>query len=462
MSDIDTGDIEEVEVETTERKPLVAIVGRPNVGKSALFNRIVGRRVAIVHSQSGVTRDRLIREVNVDEKLFDLVDTGGIGNLDNTQSDDIIEAGIRKQVDAALVDAKLAILVTDIETGVVPLDQEVARLLRASGVTVIIAANKADTGVRDDAANVFTSLGYDAYPVSALHGRGDKALLEIVAKHLPKVINQTEKNPLRVAVVGRPNVGKSSYINRLLNSDRIITADMPGTTRDSVDVPFAVGSGPNARHYTLIDTAGLRRRGKVDSPLEKFSSFRAEDSIRRSNVCVIVIDASAGPTTQDKKIAALVATHEKGAVILVNKWDIAESTQRQYLPALIKEMPFLSHCPMVMVSAKDGFNVRKTIETIDGVAAQVRTQLPTGVLNRAMLDAHERISPPTFKGKRLKIYYCTQVGVEPIRIRLFVNHPRHVPLNYRQYLIRSMRERFGLEGAPVVLDFRERTGRKTY
>ncbi|MDE0838344.1 MAG: 50S ribosome-binding GTPase, partial [Kiritimatiellae bacterium] len=220
MSDIDTDDIEQDEVETTERKPLVAIVGRPNVGKSALFNRIVGRRVAIVHSQSGVTRDRLIREVNVDEKLFDLVDTGGIGNLDNTQSDDIIEVGIRKQVDAALVDAKVAILVTDIETGVVPLDQEVARLLRASGVTVVIAANKADTGVRDDAANVFTSLGYDAFPVSALHGRGDKALLEVVAKHLPKVINQTEKNPLRVAVVGRPNVGKSSYINRLLNSDR--------------------------------------------------------------------------------------------------------------------------------------------------------------------------------------------------------------------------------------------------
>ncbi len=445
--------------ELSREKPLVAIVGRPNVGKSALFNRLVGKRVAIVHSQSGVTRDRLIREITLGNKRFDLIDTGGIGNIDDAHTDDAIEEGIRQQVDAALVDADVAILVTDIETGIVPLDEEVARLLRQSGRKVIIAANKADTAPRDDASTAFTELGFEAHPISALHGRGTRELLRIIAEDLPVVENATETDPLRVAVVGRPNVGKSSFINRLLRNERVITANIPGTTRDSVDIPFAVGSGPHARNYTLIDTAGLRRRGKMDSSLEKFSSFRAEDSIKRSNVCVLVLDAVAGPTAQDKKIAALVAKHEKGAVVLVNKWDLAPSTQRQYLPALVKEMPFLTHCPIVMISALDGFNVRKTIDAIDGVAAQVRAKLPTGVLNRTILDAYEKVHPPTFKGKMVKIYYCTQVGTEPIRIRFFVNHPRNVPPNYRKYLIRILRERFGLEGAPVVLEFRARTRR---
>ena len=451
MSDIDN------DISLAEKKPIVAIVGRPNVGKSALFNRIAGKRIAIVHSESGVTRDRLIREIIIDNKQFDLVDTGGIGNLDNARTDDAIETGIRRQVDAALADADVAILVTDIVDGIVALDEEVARLLRASGRRINVAANKADGPDRDANAAPFESLGFDAYPVSALHGRGIAELLEAAVRDLPVVSNPTKTEPLRVAVVGRPNVGKSSYINRLLRNDRVIAADLPGTTRDSVDIPFSVGTGPHARHYVLVDTAGIRRRGKIDTTLEKFSYFRAEESIRRSNICVLVIDASAGPTAQDKKIAALIATHNRGAVVLVNKWDLAASTQRQYLPALVKEMPFLSHCPIVMVSAADGFNIRKTIDVIDSVAAQIKAQLPTGVLNRAVLDAYERIHPPTARGKILKIFYCTQVGCEPVRIRFFVNYPKNVPPNYRAYLVNMLRERFGLEGAPVVLEFRERT-----
>ena len=440
------------------KKRVVAIVGRPNVGKSAMFNRLAGRRVAIVHSQSGVTRDRLMREVTWGDERFELIDTGGVCGTDGLATKDSIEKGIHQQVEAALQDAVVAVLVVDIDAGLHPMDEAVAAILRSSGCFTVLAANKADNPERDHKSSEFDQLGFPVFPVSALHNRGFGEMMEDVVPHLPFVENVTETNPLNVVIVGRPNVGKSSYVNRLLRSDRVIVSDIPGTTRDSIDVPFVVGKGPQARHYVLIDTAGIRRSGKIDSSVERFSLFRAEKSIKRANVVVLVLDTLAGPTAQDKKIATLILKYNKGCVMLVNKWDLAENktTQRQYGPALHKSMPFMGHCPVIFASSLTSYNIRRTVEAIDYVASQVQTDIPTGILNRVILDACEKASPQSVGGRRLKIYYSTQVGHDPIRIRLFVNSPKLVKPNYRDYLIRKLREHFGLEGAPVILHFRGR------
>ncbi|MFC1497859.1 ribosome biogenesis GTPase Der [Verrucomicrobiota bacterium] len=435
----------------------VVIVGRPNVGKSAIFNRLAGRRIAIVHEQSGVTRDRLMREVSWEDERFELIDTGGVCNMDRAVISDAIEAGIRGQVNAALEDAAVAMFVVDITSDIVALDEEVANILRISGCATVVAVNKADSPDKDELASEFEKFGFPVFPVSALHNRGFAPLMDAVVDALPETENVTIANPLKVAVVGRPNVGKSSYVNRLLRDDRVIVSDTPGTTRDSIDVPFTVGKGDQARHYLLIDTAGLRRRGKAEDAVERYSSFRAEQSIENADVTVLLLDAVQGPTAQDKKIAASIIKNEKGCVILVNKWDLAGSmTQRKYGPAVCKVMPFMGHCPVVFASAKTGYNVRRTIEAIDHVAAQVQGSLPTGILNRTIIDACEKVHPPAIKGKQLKTYYATQVGVQPLRIRLFVNNPKLIRNAYRTYLIKSLRKKFGLEGAPVILQFRAR------
>jgi GTPase len=448
-----------MENETPDRsKRIVAIVGRPNVGKSATFNRLAGRRIAIVHAESGVTRDRLMREVMWKDERFELVDTGGVCNIDGCTSPDLIEAGIRRQVDAALGDAAMAILVVDIQSGIHPMDLEVAAILRASGCPTVVAANKADGEVHEVGVSEFAQLGFPVFPTSALQNRGFDALMKPVVEALPETENLTVTDPLRVAIVGRPNVGKSSYVNRILRNDRVIVSSVPGTTRDSVDIPFSVGSGAQARHYVLVDTAGMRRSGKIDSSVERFSLMRAEKSIKDANVVILVMDAEQGPTAYDKKIASLISEHERGCVILVNKWDLAEGkvTQKQYGPALVKTMPFMGHCPVLFASAKSGYNIRRTIEAIDYVAGQVLVDLPTGLLNRTIQDAYEHVKPPTVKGRRLKLFYATQVGNDPVRIRVFVNDPKILRPAYRVYLIRSLRKRFGLEGAPVVLQFRAR------
>lgn len=441
---------------TEQRGRTVAIVGRPNVGKSAIFNRLAGKRVAIVHAESGVTRDRLMREVEWEEERFDLIDTGGVCNVDGSSERDTIVDGTRQQVDIALVDASVAIFVTDVESGITPLDLEVANILRLSGCTTFLAANKADSPARDNDVADFEELGFPVFPVSALHNRGFGDLMEQVVAELPQVDNVTVADPLRVAVVGRPNVGKSSYINRLLRNNRVIVSDVPGTTRDSIDVPFVIGRGESARHYVLSDTAGMRRLGKVSSTVERFSLFRAEQSVQNADVVVLVVDATQGPTQQDKKIAAMVVKHGRGCVVLVNKWDLSETTQRQYGPEISYRMPFMGYCPVVFTSAQSGYNIKRSIDAIDHVAAQVKMQLPTGILNRALMTAYERVSPPAIKGRRLKIFYATQVGVNPIRVKLFVNDPKCATMPYQQYLRKSLRRNFGLEGAPVVLQFASR------
>lgn len=435
----------------------VAIVGRPNVGKSALFNRLVRRRLAIVHEESGVTRDRVIAEVRWRNERFECIDTGGISVVDKAVPGDILTASMTRQVEVALTDAPVAILTVDCSMGVQPMDREVALMLRRHGREVIVAANKADHDGMLDGIAEFNGLGFPVMPVSALHNRGIDALLAAVVKLLPPPQESEDSSPLKVAVVGRPNVGKSSYINRLLRNDRVIVSEIPGTTRDSVEIPFAVGTGPQARSYLLIDTAGMRRKGKIKDTVERFSLMRAEKSIERSNVVVMVLDAAQGPTAMDKSIASLVLDKRKGLVVVVNKWDLAQDqgvTQRAYSQALSEAVPFLDFAPIVYLSAHNGLNIRKSVDVIDHVASQVNLQLGTGLLNRVLHDAFARVQPVVRGGRRLKLYYATQVGTRPVRIRLFVNEPALAADAYKSYLIRILRQTFGLDGAPVILQLR--------
>ena len=449
-------------MQNSGKRRMIVIAGRPNVGKSALFNRIAGKRVAIVHAQSGVTRDRILREASWDDARFLLCDTGGIHETLGKNTEDPFENGIRQQTEAALEDAAVVILVVDVQAGLHPMDEAVAGLLRHAGCKVVVAANKADAEVHEAGIGDFSRLGFPVFAVSAMQRRGIDALMQDVLPALPEEENVTVDEPLRVVIAGRPNVGKSSYINRLLRSDRVLVSDVAGTTRDSVEIPFTLGRGAQARHYLLVDTAGMRRRGKVDTAVERFSLSKAEQSIRRAGVVVLILDAVQGPTAFDKRIAALVQKYRRGCVVLVNKWDLAQDqvTQRQYGPALVDALPFMGHCPVVFASAQSGYNIRRTIEAIDHVAGQVMGMLPTGILNRTLHKAYQESSPAAKGGRRLKLYYATQVGRDPVRIRIFVNRPDLVQSAYETYLIRRLREEFGLEGAPVVLQFNKRGSSK--
>ena len=433
---------------------IVAIVGRPNVGKSAVFNRIVGRRIAIVHDQPGVTRDRIVAEATFAEQRFELIDTGGLGALDHEHKGDVLESGTHDQARVAIEEAQVILFVVDITAGLTPLDHEVARQLHASGRAVFTVANKADTEALDRQADDFRRIGFPSFPVSALHNRGFEELMDAAVAKLPPEDLEAAPTALKVAVVGRPNAGKSSYINRLLRSDRVIVSDVPGTTRDSIEVPFSVGSGPLARHYVLVDTAGMRQRSKVDGAIEKFSLLRAEKSIEEADVVVLTLDGAEGPTMQDKKIAALILEARRGCVVLVNKWDLLEgSTTREYTEAFQRAVPFLSFVPLVFASAKSGFNIRKSIDVIDQVAAQITTEVPTSTLNKVLHGCFERVQPPMVQGRRMKFYYATQTGTKPVRFRLFVNDTVKLTDAYRLYLINQLRQAFGLEGAPIVLNF---------
>jgi GTP-binding protein len=442
---------------------IVAIVGRPNVGKSAVFNRILGRRIAIVHDEPGVTRDRVSAEARWRDQRFELIDTGGLGNLDRSSTRDAIAAGTQSQAEVAIADASVILLVVDITAGLTPLDRQMATLLHQSGRRVFVAANKADHERLDAQAQEFESLGFPVYPVAALHHRGFDPLLQAVVQALPAGESPTAANPLRVAIVGKPNAGKSSFINRVLRSDRVIVSDVPGTTRDSIEVPFVIGSGPQARHYRLIDTAGLRKIRREDHAIERFSIMRAQKSIMDADVVVLVMDTEQGPTAQDKKIAGLILEARKGCILLVNKWDLAMGsdlrvTQRAYEKAMRQNLYFLNFAPIVFVSSQSGLNVRKAIDVIDQVAAQISATVPTSTLNRILHDAAKRVQAPTVQGKRLKFYYATQVGQRPVRLRLYVNDPDRCTTSYRLYLLGQMRKALGLEGAPLVLEFRSSHG----
>jgi len=438
-----------------DTKRSVAIVGRPNVGKSAVFNRVARKRIAIVHEESGVTRDRLVREVWWGARCFPLIDTGGIMNIDREKIADLIDAGIRAQAEAALLDAAVVIFVTDATAGITPLDTEVAQILRKAGVEVLLAANKCDTPEVDDSSADFARLGFPVYPVSALHGRGFQTLMDAAVALLPPddpsagAGPDDEKNILKVAIVGRPNAGKSSCVNKLLKTRRVIVSDIPGTTRDSIDVPFEI----EGRRYTLIDTAGARREARVDTAVERYSRMRMKESVERADIVALMLDATRGVGLLDKQLAGLIADLGKGCVIIANKWDLANEKEEDFLDMLGHELKFMSYCPIIFTSMETGYNVPKILPAIEHVAAQCRGTLPTGLLNRVITKACEGMAGAGRGGRPFKVYYATQVGTNPIVLRLFVNDTKRLPANYEQFIINSLRRELGLEGAAVRLQF---------
>lgn len=440
---------------------VVSLVGRPNTGKSALFNRIAGRRLAIVFDQPGVTRDRVTREVEQLGRRFMLVDTGGIA-FDRGVTGDPLDTETRRQAELAVEDSAVCVIVVDSREGVTPLDSEVIKRVRESGVPCIIAANKCDTPGDDWRAVEFESFGLPVFAVSAEHGRGmDDLTREFVGRLPPAVENETAAHPLRVAVVGRPNVGKSSYINRLLNAPRVIVSGIAGTTRDAVEVPFAIGSGAEARHYTLVDTAGMKPHTRMSkTSVDNFALFRSERAIGEADVVVLVLDAKTGPTMQDKRIAGKVLEANRACVVLCHKWDVAQEdgiTETKALPALRLMMPFLNFAPVVFCSSRTGYNVRRTVEAIDRAAASASERLPTGMLNRVLTTASKKTLAPMVKGRRLKIYYGLQVSTNPQTIRLFVNDPKLVTPAYLSFIEKNIRARFGLEGAPLRIFLKARS-----
>jgi len=362
---------------------------------------------------------------------------------------------------AALADSAAAILVVDITAGIQPLDVEVARLLRQAGRPVVLAANKADLPEWDDHTDDFARLGFPVVAISAAHNRGIEALLEEVLPHLPPVGGEAEPPRLKVAVVGRPNVGKSSYINKLTGQQRVIVSDIPGTTRDTIDVPFTLRTATGEQHYTLVDTAGMRRRGRVHQSVEKFSLFRTEQCIAEADIVVLMLDAAEGPGAQEKKIAAMIREHHRACVVLVNKWDLATGSgvkAEDYAARMRADLFFLDDIPILFVSAASGYHIRRSFEVIATVAARLSTKMPTGVLNRVLRDAFMRSQPPFTRGRQLKFYYATQTGLNPPRVTLFVNDPTLNTPTHQAYLTARLRAAFDLAGVPLVLRYRSSHG----
>ena len=441
---------------------VVSLVGRPNTGKSALFNRIAKKRVAIVFDQPGVTRDRVTREVEVLGRKILLVDTGGIA-FDRRVTKDPLDDETRSQAALAVEDSAVCVIVVDARAGVTPLDQEVIARVRKSGVPCLIAANKCDVPADDVRAAEFARFGLPVYPTSAEHGRGVETLIEtFVGKLPPAVADESAVRPLRVAVVGRPNAGKSSYINRLLNAPRVIVSEIAGTTRDAVEVPFTIGSGPEARHYMLVDTAGMKPHTKMSkTSVDNFSLFRSEQAIEEADVVVLLLDPVMGPTMQDKRIAGKILDANRACVLMLNKWDLANeegiTDEKTAADAVRRMMPFLAFAPIVFCSNKSGYNIRRTVDAIDKAAASASERLPTGMLNRVIETATKKTLAPMIRGKRLKVYYGLQVATNPQTIRLFVNDPKLVTPAYLAFIEKNIRARFGLEGAPLRIFLKARS-----
>ena len=435
-------------------RPVVAIVGRPNVGKSTLFNKLVGARLSIVDDKPGVTRDRIYGDCEWLGHRFLLVDTGGI----ELRADDVILCQMRAQANIAIATADVIVLVTDLCSGVVATDQDVANMLQKSGKPVILCVNKCDSvGAPDPEFYEFYNLGMgDPIAVSAVHGHGTGDLLDAVIAYFPPESEEEEEDDtIKVAVIGKPNVGKSSLINRISGQERAIVSDIAGTTRDATDTRIENQYGK----FTFIDTAGIRRKSKVTDAIEKYSIIRARTAVERANVCVIMIDATEGFTEQDSKVAGIALDQGKGCIVVVNKWDAVEkdsNTMREYKEKLAVDFAFMKFAPFVFISAKTGQRVDRLFEQIAYVYAQSTMRISTGKLNEILGAATARVQPPTDKGKRLKIYYMTQASVCPPTFVFFVNNAQLFHFSYQRYLENQIREVFGLEGTPVRFIIRER------
>jgi len=439
------------------RRATVAIVGRPNVGKSTLFNRIVGGRRAIVDERPGVTRDRHFAPVEWSGRSFWLVDTGGWTET----TGDSLEASIRRQVELAVRDADAVLFVVDTQEGLHPLDQAMAEVLRPFRDRVLVVANKADALPEEHGHHAFQRLGFgEPIPVSAVIGKGSGDLLEALAEHLTIRAQPEESETIQVAIIGRPNVGKSSLANQLLGEERSIVAPEPGTTRDAIDSPLRY----HGRTLNFIDTAGLRRRSKVVDEIEFYSSLRTERAIERAQVCVLVVDASQGMHAQDLKIAEAVWEQGAGLIIAVNKWDlIAEkdtATARRGERAVVDRMPALRGVPFVYVSALTGQRVRRLLDLILAVAAERSRRIPTAEVNRVMRGLVQRNQPPQHAGREIKIYYASQVGTAPPAFAMVVNRPEAVDTAYQRYLVNGFREAWGFSGSPVRLTLRRKRSKR--
>ncbi len=437
-------------------KPVVAIVGRPNTGKSTLFNKLVGQRLSIVDDTPGVTRDRIFGDCEWLSRHFLLVDTGGI----EPYSNDIILKQMRRQAQLAIESANVIILVCDIRSGVVATDSEVASMLQRSGKPVVLCVNKCDAiGELPADFYEFYNLGLgDPIGVSAVHGHGTGDLLDEVIKYLPPYSEEEEENVISVAVIGKPNVGKSSLINAISGEERAIVSDIAGTTRDATDTYLSNEYGD----FVFIDTAGMRRKSRIEDQLEKYSIIRAKMAVERANVCVIMIDAVEGFTEQDSKVAGIAHEMGKACIVAVNKWDAVEKdgrTMDSYRKKLMNDFSFMSYAPIIFISAKTGQRLDRLFELIRFVDEQNAMRISTGKLNDVLAAATARVQPPTDKGKRLKIYYMTQASTRPPTFICFVNKAELFHYSYQRYIDNQIREVFGLEGTPTRFVIRERGGK---
>ena len=435
-------------------KPLVAIVGRPNVGKSMLFNKLVGRRLSIVEDTPGVTRDRLYAECEWRGRTFDIVDTGGIEPGTTTE----ILSFMRKQAEIAIQNATVIVFLCDIKTGLTASDQDVANMLLRSRKPVILAVNKMDqVGMTNPDIYEFYNLGLgDPIAVSAVHGHGTGDLLDACFDYFPPEEEEEEESDIiKVAVIGKPNVGKSSLINRILGEERVIVSNMAGTTRDAVDSYFENESGK----FLFIDTAGMRKKSKVNDQIEKFSVLRAAMAIERSDVCLIMIDANEGVTEQDTKVAGMAHDSGKACIIVVNKWDAVEKdgkTMDRMREDIRRDLSYMTYAPILFISALTGQRVGRLFQLIKYVDDQAAMRITTGMLNSLLADATARVQPPTDKGRRLKIYYMTQAGTRPPHFVCFCNDAKLFHFSYPRYLENQIRSTFGLEGTPIRLTIRQR------
>ena len=435
-------------------KPSVAIVGRPNVGKSMLFNKLCGQRLSIVEDTPGVTRDRIYAPCEWRSRVFDLVDTGGI----EPGTDDQILSFMREQAEIAIANATVIVFVCDVKTGMTAADQEVANMLLRSGKPVVLAVNKMDqVGTTNPDIYEFYNLGLgDPIAVSAVHGHGTGDLLDACLSYFPPEEDEEEDDDVvKVAIIGKPNVGKSSLTNRILGQERVIVSNVAGTTRDAVDSYFENETGK----YLIIDTAGMRKKSKVDDRIEKFSVLRATMAIERSDVCLIMIDAQEGVTEQDTKVAGLAHEAGKACIIVVNKWDAIEKddkTMKRMEEEVRRDLSYMTYAPILFISAMTGQRVDRLFQVIQNVVNQATMRIPTGVLNSVLADAQTRVQPPTDKGRRLKIYYMTQVGVKPPHFVIFCNDAKLFHFSYQRYIENQIRATFGLVGTPVRITIRQK------
>ena len=434
-------------------KPTVAIVGRPNVGKSTFFNYIVGKRISIVQDEPGVTRDRVYADATWRGRTFSLIDTGGI----EPESEDVIVSQMREQANIAINVADVILFITDIKQGVTADDQDIALMLRKSNKKVILVCNKADNyGKTTDDIYEFYNLGLgDPYPVSSVNAIGIGDVLDAIYESFPEKTEDEDEDTIKVALIGKPNVGKSSLVNKILGENRVIVSDIAGTTRDAIDSEFENEFGK----YVFIDTAGIRRKSKVDEQIEKYSVMRSLLAVERADVCILMIDANEGVTEQDTKIAGEAHEAGKGVIIAVNKWDEYEkdtNSTEKYKKEIYNKLSYLSYAPIIFISAKTGQRVNKLFELINMVANQNAMRVSTSVLNQVLNEAIAIVQPPTDKGKRLKIYYMTQASTKPPTFVVFVNDKKLFHFSYERYLINQIRKEFTLTGTPVRMIVRER------